>query len=273
MLIVNEESCVNCGICSEICPSGSLRNGKNGPELLLSQACLACGHCVAICPNEALDLLTAPKVNQVKVERFPVIDADTAATFLRSRRSIRSYKQEKVSREALLQLLDIARFAPSGSNLQGLSYIVYESPELLKRIKEVTVDWLEGLLEEQIQKGAKSTIYESVVSVYRNTGEDVVLRGAPQLIVAIAPNEMPTDRGRDNGHFSLSYLELYATTLGLGTCWAGLMERCAQNKYKPLLELLNMPQNMSVAGAVMVGYPKYTFPRLVDRNPLNVTWQ
>jgi hypothetical protein len=36
---------------------------------------------------------------------------------------------------------------------------------------------------------------------------------------------------------------------------------------------LNLPENMHVTGGLMVGYPKYTYRRLVDRNPLQVTWQ
>lgn len=267
MIKVNREKCTKCGMCCEICPSGILRNGKNGPQMLLPQACIACGHCVAICPHQALDNENTPMIKQVEIEKFPVVDAQTAASFLRSRRSIRSYTKEKVSEETLLELLNIARFAPTGGNSQGLSFIVYETPELLQRIIEVTVDWL----EEVSQKVPGLANYKVVVSIYRKNGKDVILRGAPQLIVATAPGNLPN--GRDNGHFSLSYLELYATALGLGTCWAGFVEGCAQAKYQPLIEILNIPEDRKVAGAVMVGYPNYTFKRLVDKNPLSVTWQ
>jgi nitroreductase len=79
-------------------------------------------------------------------------------------------------------------------------------------------------------------------------------------------------RGRENTVFALTYLELYATTLGLGSCWAGLFEICAFSGYKPLLELLNIPEGKEITGTVMVGYPQYKYQRLVDRNPLDVTW-
>lgn len=267
MIKVNEEKCTKCGMCCEICPSGILRNGKNGPQMLLPPACIACGHCVAICPHQAIDNENTPMLKQVNIEKFPVLDAHTAVSFLRSRRSIRSYTKEKVSKETLLELLNIARFAPTGGNSQGVSFIVYETPELLQRIIQVTVDWLEVVS----QKVPELANYQGVVSIYRKTGKDVILRGAPQLIVATAPGNQAN--GRDNGHFSLSYLELYATAMGLGTCWAGFLEGCAQAKYQPLIEILNIPEDRKVAGAVMVGYPKYTFQRLVDKNPLSVTWQ
>ncbi len=267
MLIIDQEKCVNCAICCEVCPSGLLRIGKNGLKLLMPEACAACGHCVAICPNEALDLDITPIINQVELKKFPVIDHQTAASFLRSRRSIRAYKKEKVSNEILLTLLDIARFAPTAGNSQGVSYIVYESPKVLQKIIEITVDWL----DEQSQKGTVWGAYARVVSRFRKTGIDVILREAPNLIVAIAPGDLYW--GRDNGHFSFAYLELYATSLGLGTCWAGFVEGCAQDNCQPMLDVLNIPKGKLVAGAVMVGYPRYSYKRLVDRNPLDVTWQ
>lgn len=110
------------------------------------------------------------------------------------------------------------------------------------------------------------------VASYRQTGQDVVLRDAPCLVVAIADkNFLPT--GRDNTHFSLAYAELYAPSIGLGTCWAGFFEACATAAYQPLLDRLNLPENMTVTGGIMVGYPQFTHKRLVDRKPLQITGQ
>jgi len=47
---------------------------------------------------------------------------------------------------------------------------------------------------------------------------------------------------------------------------------CAFSGYKPLLDLLNIPEGKEITGTVMVGYPQYKYQRLVDRNPLDVTW-
>jgi nitroreductase len=79
-------------------------------------------------------------------------------------------------------------------------------------------------------------------------------------------------RGRDNTHFALAYAELYAPTLGLGTCWAGFVESCAVAGYAPLLSLLPIPEKLQVTGGIMVGFPAIRYHRLPDRNPLQVTW-
>jgi len=105
-----------------------------------------------------------------------------------------------------------------------------------------------------------------------NRAQYLVLGGAPCLVIAIAAKKF-LPRGRDNTHFSLAYAELYAPAIALGTCWAGYFELCATMGYQPLLSLLNLPEDMVITGGLMVGYRQYTYQRLVDRNPLQVSWE
>jgi len=259
LIQVDQEKCVQCGACAAVCPRVIINMEKEWPECSEPESCIACGHCVAVCPYSALSNIRAPLAGQIPIARFPVVDGEVAYQFLRSRRSIRCYKKTPVSRERLFQLMDVARFAPTGSNLQGLSYLVIEDLETLQKITAHTINWME-----------EHKSYAVYVAAYRKDGKDVILRNAPCLIVALAPKDFL--RGRDNTHFSLAYAELYAPSLGLGSCWAGLFEACASSGYRPLLEVLNLPEGKVVTGAIMVGYPEYQYHRLVDRNPLDITF-
>jgi nitroreductase len=44
---------------------------------------------------------------------------------VKSRRTIRLFKQDAISEDLLLELVDAGRLAPSASNIQPLEYIVY----------------------------------------------------------------------------------------------------------------------------------------------------
>lgn len=267
ILTVDQSKCTKCGLCAEVCPPRIIELGANWPEMTLAERCIACGHCVAICPQAALDNEKNPLANQLPLEKFPVIDSDTAYKFLRSRRSVRMYKKEPVDHDTMLKLLDIARFAETAGNSQGLSYQVIDDPEMLQEIIKVTIDFLD---REYKAGHSWAQRYGRYVDMYRKEKRDTVLRGAPTLVLALANEELMT--AWDSARLSFAYVELFATTLGLGTVWGGYVELCASSKYQPFLDLLNLPAGKKVCGALMVGYPKIKYQRLVDRNPLQVTW-
>ena len=267
LLTVDKEKCTRCGCCADVCPTRIIDVDSEGPHVT-GNRCIACGHCVAVCPTAALDNMKAPLAGQTPAGQLPVLDADTAARFLRSRRSVRSYKKDPVPREKILQLLDIARLAPTGSNSQGVVYHVIDNPDTLHRITEVTIEWMEELVRNESPMGPYLAVS---IDIYRTKRQDAILRGAPCLILAAAPKSVGL-RGRDNTHFCLAYAELYAPALELGTCWTGLLEGCAASGYQPLLDLLNLPEGLVLTGGLMVGYPRYLYKRLVNRNQLHVTW-
>lgn len=271
LIQVNQDKCTKCGLCVKVC-RGTLGLGEQGPEVV-TDLCIACGHCVAVCPNGALDHNLAPIEKQALLEKTSTPDAATVARFLRSRRSVRSFQKKHVPRETIRELLDIARFAPTACNSQGISYHVIDDPVTLKEIAAVIVDWAEEDLKHgALGKSPWSTNTSNTIRCYRENGKDTILRDAPCLIIATAD----IDRfalGRDNTHFALTYAQLYALALGLGTCWTGLFEYCAATEYEPLLSLLKLPKNKIVTGALLTGYPVYSFRRLVDRDPLQITWQ
>jgi nitroreductase/NAD-dependent dihydropyrimidine dehydrogenase PreA subunit len=273
LIQVDQGKCTRCGTCAAVC-QGILGMGDSGPQVI-NDLCVGCGQCVAACPKGALDNIKAPLAKQTPIGKNSILDADTALQFLRSRRSIRNYQQKAVPREKIVQLLDSARFAPTACNSQGVSYQVVDNPEILRKITAVTIDWA----EEEFKKNSAVTDspwapHMKVLEIerYRQTGEDTVLRSAPCLVVAMADKAL-FPLWRDNTYLSLAYMQLFAPSIGLGTCWAGLFALCAGLEYEPLMKLLNLPENMRVTGGMMVGYPQYSYQRLVERDPLKIIWQ
>jgi len=264
MIKVNNEKCTNCALCAEVCPVGFISMADSGPAAT-GRLCIACGHCVAVCPAEALDNERNLLKNQIPLKKFPVIERETAEQFLRSRRSIRKYKNQLIPEAEIKKLVDIARFAPSGGNMQGLSYLVVSGKDQLSHISAIVIEWM----KKEIEKNSPlSFYYKPTVQIFESGNKDIILRGAPHLIIALAK--------KDNGIatfstcYSLGYVELYATSMGFGTCWAGFFDFCANSGHKPMMDLLQIPEDTKTTGSVMLGYPEFTFKRLVDRNPLDV---
>ncbi len=270
LLQVDLEACTRDGICVAVCPIGILvLDAEGGPRVREGSApyCLACGHCVAACPTGALDHARNPLATQQPLPSSPILEADRAHLFLRSRRSIRCYQERPVPRDVLLRLLDIARYAPSGHNSQGISYLVVEGRSAVDSVSREVVAWMVQVIREQPEMAGRLHM-PGIVKAWER-GQDRILRHAPQLIVAHAPE---TNRAAPvSTMLALEYVELYAPTLGLGTCWAGFAQICAQQHQK-LPELLTIPTGHGVTGMLMVGYPKFPYYRAPSRDPLDVKW-
>ncbi|AAK80875.1 nitroreductase/NAD-dependent dihydropyrimidine dehydrogenase PreA subunit [Clostridium acetobutylicum] len=265
LIKVDRLKCKKCGICAAVCPSIVLGMEEDGPKELKGTNCIECGQCVAVCPSGAIDNVKTSISKQEELKEFPVIDEKLAELFLRSRRSIRCYKNVPVEDDKLVKLVNIAHFAPSASNSQNISYIVVKDKKILKKATEFVIDWMEAQIDNPSHWS-----FPKQVKDYREKGIDKILRDAPTLILGVAPKEFKN--GRENTIFSFSYMELFATALGLGSCFAGLFEMCAFDNYEPLIDLFKLQENMVITGAVMVGYPKYKYKRLVDRNELKVSF-
>ena len=56
-IAIDPERCVDCGICSSVCPSGALSCSTPDWRLQFDQRrCVVCEQCIAVCPLDAISL-------------------------------------------------------------------------------------------------------------------------------------------------------------------------------------------------------------------------
>lgn len=272
LFVVDENKCARDGLCTMACPlTIILQKGKGTfpePRKNADELCIACGHCVAVCPTGALSHREMSPDQCAPLRKDLLLDGEQAEHFLRSRRSIRNYKDEPVDSEMISRLIDIARCAPSGHNTQPVKWLVIHDHETLKRMVGMVIDWMRDMLKNQ-REIAKGLHMDIIVGAYK-FGFDGVCRGAPHVIAAHAPRDaMPAPAACT---IALAYLELAAPALGLGTCWGGYFT-VAANQWEPLKETLSLPDGDVVYGAVMLGHPKFRYQRLPVRKDPQVTWR
>lgn len=150
------------------------------------------------------------------------------------RRSIRRYKNQPVEEEKILQLLESARIAPSGSNTQPWHFIIVKSEEIKQKISKVSHDqkWMNTAPVHIVcVADIRSRIKEDVdISLNENSQE-------PELKLII----------RD-ASIAIEHIVLEAENLGLGTCWVAWF---IQEEIRPIL---NIPEDKYVVGIIPVGY-------------------
>ena len=266
IITIDKEKCTRCGTCAKVCPSCILEMDTEGPVCINDLSCMSCGHCVAVCPRGPLTIPAARRLRWIPSPSHA--GPGYALEFLRQRRSIRNFRDELVPEEKIRQLLEAARFAPTAANSQGMYYLVIQDRDLIKKITDCVADWM----QEQIDnKSPQKRYFIKVLHVYRERGIDIIGRNARQLIFVLARRLNVT--GPSNSEQSLAYAELYAPTLGLGTTIMGFIETCLRADYTPLRELLQIPTKQVGVGCLLVGYPRYRYHKLVDRQHLKVEFR
>lgn len=51
---VNQDTCIGCGACTGVCPSGAITLNADGKAEVAEDACIDCGACVGTCPSSAI---------------------------------------------------------------------------------------------------------------------------------------------------------------------------------------------------------------------------
>jgi len=162
-----------------------------------------------------------------------------------------------VPRPVLESLLDVARRAPTATNSQTLHWIVVEGKDKVHELAQSVID------------GSRAAGVSTALLKLWEDGYDIVLRGAPTVVVACAPEEYAWRK--EDCAIALTYLELAAEARGLGVCWAGYLTRvCAT--HAPLREMLSVPAGFAVCGGLMLGEGTYAYRRIPPRKPLSVQW-
>ncbi|GAB6098635.1 nitroreductase family protein [Halanaerocella petrolearia] len=171
------------------------------------------------------------------------------------RRSIRDFKSQDVEKEKVNQILEAARLAPSGTNIQPWRFVIVESEEMREELTDTTLNFV-GQAPVTIvccvDKNALQFRKRRTVELYKAGA----FAGTELENVDFSNYQGRTMDDEDRKrylHFNLAIaienMILQATELGLGSCWVMMF-----NDQK-VTDLLNLDDNLEPVSLVPVGYP------------------
>lgn len=269
---IDKEKCKRDGICARVCPGKIiLQPAKKDypvPSIDAEEFCIDCGHCVAACPHGALTLKTMPISDCPVINRETLPDAAAARQLLLARRSVRCYQKKCIPQNVIQELIDTARYAPTGSNRQPVHWTVIQKPDDVQHLASLVIDFFKLMLPLATDDLSVRR-FRRIIHTW-DAGIDRIMRNAPHLVIASSPTDMSfpaTDCAT-----ALAYLELYAFSRGLGTCWAGYFTGAA-NAHPPIMDLLSLPAGYQCYGALMLGYPQYRYIRIPKRREAPIDWR
>ncbi|MDO9545826.1 MAG: nitroreductase family protein [Pelolinea sp.] len=281
-IIIDQETCIGCGACVDVCSVTHVYAlGEDDQAKVLSPSrCWECGQCVAVCPVDSITHSSFP------LDECPVIDRseddlEKLIGYLRERRSNRVYKDKQVEREKVTDLVRTTRWAPTGKNLQAISWVAVDDPKTIALLSQKTVEVLvQGA--EQLRKASTSKIDpqdQKILLMQAKTfehlgrrnekGEEPIFFGAPVVLAAVTPH---SHFGRDDAVISGYTMQLAAVQMGLATCQIGYF--IAGLEFDPDLgrDILEIPDEREIQMVLTLGYPKHIMRRMVTRDPLPFRW-
>jgi nitroreductase/NAD-dependent dihydropyrimidine dehydrogenase PreA subunit len=272
LLTIDKETCARDAICVAECPAGIIAQdtAEDYPALIQGgdQYCIGCGHCVAVCPHGAMTHWLVSPSQCTPIDATLQVSSEQMSHLLKQRRSIRSFKRKPVGRDTLETLIDCARYAPSGHNLQPVQWLIIYDGSTVQAMATHVLDWMQSLIAAQSPL-AEAMHLDRTVAAWE-AGTDRILRGAPHVVVAFAHKDDRTAPAACT--IAQTYLELMAHASGLGACWAGYFNAAA-NMWPPMQVALGLPKDHVSYGAMMVGHPRFKYHRIPPRRGARIQWR
>ncbi len=269
---IDDGKCKRDGICVAECPLRLLEmkdaSSTPTPVEMAEQFCIRCGHCVAVCPHGAFSLTEMKTEDCPPVKGNMFLGIDQVEHFLRSRRSIRTYLDKEIERDKLDKLINIARYAPTGSNSQQVKWLAVGSRTGVREMAGLVADLIRHMIAEKHPMTERYRM-PGMVKAWES-GLDPICRNAPGLVIAHAPKDYAM--AQTDSAIALTFLDLAAPSFGLGTCWAGFFMMAASH-WPPLQRALALPEGHACFGAMMIGYTKYKYHRLPLRKEADISWR
>lgn len=144
---------------------------------------------------------------------------------LKTRRSIRKYTVEEVSKEEILKVIQAALFSPTSNNSKSCEFIVVRDKDLLSKLSN--------------SKPGSSFLKDA------------------NLGIIIMGNSSLSDVWIEDASIAASNIHLISHELGLGSCWIQIRNRnytddISAEEY--IKNLLNIPKNVHVLAIASIGH-------------------
>lgn len=189
------------------------------------------------------------------------MEIDDFLDLVRRRRSIRKFKPDAISGEAIGKILEAGRWAMSGANAQPWEFVVVKDKETRDKIYQIYIDGRKlthelemTRVEELRHPGAAAPLQDQ--TWFRDAPVIIVVCGDTRTIQTsvLAANLLGKSTVLQHNLANATHnMQLAAAALGLGSEWVSI----GRQQDEKLRALLGVPDVFVIETMVPVGYPDY----------------
>lgn len=247
---INTEKCIGCGLCKKDCVGFAI-DIVDGKAVANTASCILCGHCEAICPEGAATITGYDDeimefAEQIRLDPKQLLDA------IRTRRSIRQFKDKPIPQEILDMIFEAGRLAPTGGNAQGIRYVLLD--EKKAACEAVAV----GIFRKVLGLGQK--LIPQLAKM--NIDDHFFFKNAPIAIVIFGRDTVSASLAAENMTFM-------AEANGLGVLFSGFFTTCV-NISSRIRKIIGISKKPKAVTTLVIGYPAVKYRRTTHRKPLKL---
>lgn len=263
MIKIDQEKCIGCGLCAADCLALNIEVKEKKANV--KKECLECGHCVAVCPVKAVSIsgYDMEDIEDYDAETF-TLNPENVLHAIKFRRSIRNYKDEKVTQKDLEMLAQAGRYTATAKNNQDCHFVFVQ--EEREELKERVWGFIDDMAKREGRHIAKEKLPYVAFNRRRksNPEDDYLFRNAP--VVLFITSDWPLDAG-----LAAQNIETMAVSLGMGALYNGYLARIADAN-EELKTWLGI-EGKTIKACLLLGYPDRKYARTAPRKEANVIWK
>ncbi|MDP2645775.1 MAG: nitroreductase family protein, partial [Desulfobacterales bacterium] len=191
---------------------------------------------------------------------------------LKARRSIRAFKPDPLAESCVEQIIEAARWAPSGGDSQPWEFVVIRGQELKEKVVALFMKASEHTFRREQDNDPDLKRDYMVLPVaepkFKQAPVFILALGDPRTSIAFPLRVKETKADKVlNSSLASAFLcmHLAARSLGLGSQWVSAIGDVTIEK--ELKGLLGIPARMKIYDMMAVGYPAYD---LGPRSPRDI---
>lgn len=273
---IEKESCIKCGKCAQVCPSGIMVKDRSSKEINLSypEHCIGCGHCVDVCPTDSVIHSDFPAEHVHPIDYSQMPSPEQVMLLIKSRRSNRTITSKPVPQELLEQIVEAARYAPTATNSRQISFTLITEPEKLLQISNYTIGVFNSLAKLLLNPVVKLLLKPFMQDTYKYVpmfeslkqehaeGKDPILRKATALLIIHTPKS--NRFGCEDANLAYQNASLMAQSLGVSQVYMGFVLTAIKQDSKNMFNSITGVDG-KVQAIMALGMPAFKYPKYVDR--------
>ena len=276
----DKDKCTGCGSCVKICHEHCIALVDDTASIDY-EFCSTCTQCVAICPEQALSWDGVPPA-AFDETRLP--SPEQLDELFKQRRSIRSYKKDKIDRALLEEIVNYGIYAPTHN--YGFRAIVVDDEEIFEALDRILLRFVSmvynvayrpkivGVLARLI--GISEEYLLNKPKIESSLERGFSFHHPAAIVFIVGDKRIPLSV--DSAQYALANITFYAQVKGIASCLWGngpiFMDRsrAARRLLGLPRRLLGLQRHDRIFGALFLGYPKVRFRNRVEGRTMPIQW-